>query len=244
MRDDDDSSSSDFEVIHLRACSDESQQDWSQSVLLLEKCLDELYELTNGRITEVYVQSDGASNFSGTGFLLGLGLITSKITVIGHLVTEAGGGKDVTDQDFADLGKQLLNALMTGNDIITSKDIAKIANGETKKPSSSTFEVVIERSDPSQEPKTKSGIQDMYFRKLTYSVSPSSENGRRIDTLTLFNFYGIGNGVTIGSKEIQSHLTSDSPDAPLSAILKCVSKGDYSMSASLPVQVFFFILSP
>lgn len=179
-----------------------------------------------GRITEVYIQSDGASNFSGTGFLLGLGLMTSRIAVIGHMITEAGGGKDVTDQDFADLGKQLLSALLTGKDVITSKDIASVANGESRKKSSMTLEVVIERNDTATEPKTKSGIQDMYFRRLSYSASPSSESGRRLDKIVIFNFYGIGHGATIESKEVQGLLNSDNPDMSMGDILKCMCKSE------------------
>lgn len=68
----DDEASTYYEVLYIiRACSDESQQDWSQALILLEACLAELHKETGGEITEVFIQSDGASNFSGTGFLLG-----------------------------------------------------------------------------------------------------------------------------------------------------------------------------
>ena len=74
-------------------------QDWLHSFLSLRGSID----LFCGRfphIKNLHIRSDGAGNFKGAPFVLGLIKISewTSIKILEFSVSEAGGGKDLTDR--------------------------------------------------------------------------------------------------------------------------------------------------
>ena len=74
-------------------------QDWLHSFLSLRGSIEVFCERFP-HVKNLRVRSDGAGNFKGAPFVLGLIKISewSRINILEFSVSEAGGGKDLTDR--------------------------------------------------------------------------------------------------------------------------------------------------
>ena len=73
--------------------------DWIHSFLSLRGLLD-IFCKRFPRMNNLLLRTDGASNFKGSAFVLGLIMISkwSPVKILEFSVSEAGGGKDITDR--------------------------------------------------------------------------------------------------------------------------------------------------
>lgn len=87
-------------MIVYRIIPDDSSQDWVQSLYCLAAVFADISSNWSSKVKEVFLQSDGVSNFSCTPFMLALPkmALDNGVRVIEHNITEAGGGKNKCDR--------------------------------------------------------------------------------------------------------------------------------------------------
>ena len=103
-----DSRKQDFEVLNVRIVCDDAKQTWFHSLNCMVITLDEVTKAWGSGFDHDLL-SDGASNFVCTAFGTSLPRIFKPVghTIKQHVVSEVGGGKNLTDTDFVHVQRSL-----------------------------------------------------------------------------------------------------------------------------------------
>lgn len=207
-------------IFQFRISCDDANQDWYQSASLLVTAIAEMLAIpAASHIKEIFLQSDGASNFSCTAFMLALPVMLqqalqkpdsdatippAQLPVIrGHLITESGGGKSRTDQDFSVVQRQLIEGWQHGDDIEDADDILRVLDKKNSRKYAVNVKVDLDRQgQPTEKPKTNKNQDRFYYREYQYG-GDDSENIGELTGIKLFQHFGIGEGKLLTRSDIE-----------------------------------------
>ena len=174
-------------------CND-AKQDWVHSFFCLRAAL-KLFHDRYPRISEVLIRSDGAGNFKCSAAILAMPALSkwSKLRIVEVSISEAGGGKDLTDS-LIQKHKHMLRqqTRKPGGSACTAAELVdNIAAGSRESEtggSCDTAELSFQRPLVQAEEKTIVGISSLYLFKYEYSDAGEFEGMR------VWAHRGIGEG--------------------------------------------------
>ena len=122
----------DLIVQNFRLVCADGTQDWWHTLGCFEQTLVSLCT-QHQHLTTIAFQTDGASNYAATGLLLSMrdmakrvsATVGRKIEIKFHVLTEAGGGKNIGDRDISYAKAGAKTWVRNGNDLNTPSDYCR-----------------------------------------------------------------------------------------------------------------------
>ena len=195
-----DSRAQDFEVLNIRIACDDAKQTWFHSLNCMTVTLDELTKAWGSGL-DCDLLSDGASNYTCTAFGTSLPRIfkVAGHKIDQHVISEVGGGKNLTDTDFVHVQRSLDYEKESGGAHEDAQQIFDaLENHGTQGTVNAGMDLEGRKNEP-KAPKPYSGIDDkFYHRKYIYN-----DAGEWIG-MQLHQFFRLGEGKFVSKGVLRS----------------------------------------
>ena len=222
-----DSRKQDFEVLNIRVVCDDAKQTWFHSLNCIVVTLNEVTKAW-GTGYETDLQVDGASNFTCTALATSLPRVFKLCghNIDEHIITEVGGGKNLTDTDFVHAQRSLDYEKESGG---AHEDAAQILNALENHKVKGTVNAGMDlegRKNEPKAPKPFSGIDDMYHRTYVYD-----ESGEWIG-LQLHQFFRLGDGKFVSKAVLRALWRNEELDVDSLTPKRLVASGGESVATT------------